>query len=79
MRAFLEIIFDWIFRCHHRRLSRVFTIDRQTTECVSPAALDCIFVVNDVTDETETPQSLGSFAAAFTRAVNNLRDQSPGT
>lgn len=30
MRAFSEIIFDWIFRCHLRHLSRVFTIGRQT-------------------------------------------------
>ena len=29
--------------------------------------------------KTETPQTLGSFATAFTQAMNNLRDQSPGT
>jgi hypothetical protein len=26
--------------------------------------------------KTETPQTLGSFAAAFTQALNNFRDQS---
>jgi hypothetical protein len=29
LRAF-ECMFVWIFGCHHRHLSRVFTIDRQT-------------------------------------------------
>ncbi len=30
MTAFFEFAFDWIFGCHHRHLSRVFTIERQT-------------------------------------------------
>ena len=30
MRAYLEIVFDWIFGCHHGHLSRVFTIGRKT-------------------------------------------------
>ena len=30
MRAFLSAIFEWIFGCHDRQLSRVFTIDHKT-------------------------------------------------
>ena len=42
MGAFLEIIFDWIFGCHHRHLSRVFTISTvKHTRCVSLAVLNC--------------------------------------
>ena len=49
LRAF-ECMFVWIFGCHHRHLSRVFTIDRQTYQGV--LRLRCqtaIFVENDVT------------------------------
>jgi hypothetical protein len=53
MRAFLEIIFDWIFGCHHRHLSRVFTIDRQTYRvCFACGTrLRYSWSENDVTDQ----------------------------
>ena len=37
MRALLSAIFEWIFGCHQRELSRVFTIDHKTYQ----VCLDC--------------------------------------
>lgn len=80
MRAFLEIIFDWIFGCHHRHLSRVLTIDRQTYQVCLACGTRLRYSWRTMSlMKTETPQTLRSFAAAFTQAANNLRDQSPGT
>jgi hypothetical protein len=72
--AFLSAIFEWIFGCHHRRLSRVFTVDHKTYQ----VCFDCgrklqyswramsLIKIND------TPQTWISFTTAFAQAMNNL-------
>jgi hypothetical protein len=79
MRAFLEILFDWIFGCHHRHLSRVFTIDRRTFQVCLACGAELQYSWRTMSlIKTKTPQTLGSFAVAFTEAMNNLLDQSTG-
>jgi len=76
VRAFLEIIFGWIFGCHHRHLSRVFTIDRQTYRVCFACGTKLRYSWRMMSlIKTETPQTLGSFATMFTQMMNNLRDQ----
>jgi len=77
MRAFFEIMVDWIFGCHHRRLSRVFTIDRQTYQVCFACGAKLRYSWRMMSlIKTETPPTLGSFAIMFTQMMNNLRDQS---
>ena len=76
MRARFEIMVNWIFGCHHRRLSRVFTIDRQTYQvCFACGGkLQYSWRAMSLT-KTDTPPTLGSLATMFTQMMNNLRDQ----
>ena len=53
MSGFLNSIFEWKFGCHHKNLSRVFTIDHKSTRCVSRAQETAIFVESDVTDKDQ--------------------------
>jgi hypothetical protein len=81
MRAFLNAIFEWIFGCHHRQLSRVFTIDRKTYQVCFACGrkLHYSWRAMSLIKTSETPQTLASFATAFTQAINNLRGQSRET
>jgi hypothetical protein len=80
MTAFLQFIFEWTFGCHHRHLSRVFTIDRQTYQVCLACGTKLRYSWRMMSlIKRETPQTLESFATAFTQAMNNLRDQLPGT
>jgi hypothetical protein len=79
MTAFLPFIFEWIFGCHHRHLSRVFTIDRQTYKVCFACGTKLRYSWRTMSLlKTETP-TLGSFVTSFTQAMNNLRRQSLGT
>jgi hypothetical protein len=80
MRELFKIIFDRIFGCHHRHLSRVFTIERQTYQVCFGCGARLRYSWRTMSlIKTETPQTLESFATAFTQAVNNWRDQLPET
>jgi len=80
MWAFLEIIFEWIFGCPHRHLSRVFTIDRQTYKVCFACGTKLRYSWKTMSlVKTETPPTLGPFAKSFTRAMNSLRHQVLGT
>jgi hypothetical protein len=60
VRAFLEIIFDWIFGCHHRHLSRVFTIDLQTYQVCFACGTKLRYSWRTMSlIKTERPQTLG--------------------
>ena len=76
MRAFLNAIFEWIFGCHHKKLSRVFTIDRKTYQVCFACGrkLQYSWRAMSLIKTSENP--LGSFTTAFSQAVNNLRGQS---
>ena len=78
MRAFLNAIFEWIFGCHHRQLSRVFTIDHRTYQvCFNCGGqLQYSWRAMSLIKTSETPQTLASFTTAFTQAMNNSRGQS---
>ena len=81
MRALLSAIFEWIFGCHQRELSRVFTIDHKTYQ----VCLDCgrklqySWRAMSLIKTNETPQTLASFTTAFTQAMNNSWGQSRET
>ena len=81
MRAFSNAIFEWIFGCHHRRLSRVFTIDHKTYQVclVCGRKLEYSWRAMSLIKTSETPQTLASFITAFSEAVNNSRGQSRDT
>jgi hypothetical protein len=80
MRAFFEIMFDWVFGCHHRHLSRVFTIDCQTYQVCFACGVKLRYSWRTMSlIKTDTPPALGLFATMFTQVMNNLRDQSPET
>jgi hypothetical protein len=78
MRALLNAIFEWIFGCHHRQLSRVFTIDHRTYQVCFACGkkLQYSWKTMSLVRTNETPQTLASFATAFTEAMSNLRSQS---
>ena len=72
MSAFLEIIFEWIFGCHHRHLSRVFTIDRQTYQVCFACGTKLRYSWRTMSlIKTETRLTLGSFVTSFTQAMNS--------
>ena len=81
MRTFLSAIFEWIFGCHHRQLSRVFTIDHKTYQ----VCFDCgrkmqySWTAMSLIKTNETPQTLALFTTAFAQAMNNLWGQSRET
>lgn len=80
MTAFLQFIFEWIFGCHHRYLSRVFTIHRQTYKVCSACGSKLRYSWRAMSlVKMETTPTLGSFATGFIPAMNNLRRQSLGT
>jgi hypothetical protein len=81
MRAFSNAIFEWIFGCHHRRLSRVFTIDHKRTGCCFACGrkLQYSWRAMSLIKTSETSQTLASFTTAFSQTVNNLRRQSEET
>jgi hypothetical protein len=80
MRAFSEIVLDWIFGCHHRHLSRVLTIDRQTYQVCLACGAKLRYSWKTMSRiKTGPPTTLGSFAMMFTQMMNNLRDQWPET
>jgi len=78
MSAFLSAIIESIFGCHHRRLSRVLTIDHKTYQ----VCLDCgrklqySLRAMSLIKTNETPQTLASFATAFTQAMTNWWSES---
>ena len=79
MTAFLQIIFEWIFGCHHRHLSRVFTIDRQTYKVCFACGTRLRYSWRTMSlIKTETTPTLGSFATGFLQAMNNLRRSRSG-
>jgi hypothetical protein len=66
MMVFIEFMFDWIFCCHHRSLSRVFTIDRQTYKiCFSCGAKLRYSWRTMSLIKTESQQMPGSFALVW--------------
>jgi hypothetical protein len=82
MRTFSNAIFEWIFGCHHRRLSRVFTIDHKTYQVCFACGrkLQYSWRGMSLIKTSETSQTLASFTTAFSQvAVNNLRRQSEET
>jgi hypothetical protein len=77
MRAFFEIIFAWIFGCHHGHLSRVFTIDRHTYQVCFDCGAKLRYSWRTMSlTKTDTPPTI---AIMFTQMIYNLRDQSPET
>ena len=70
MRAFSNAIFEWIFGCHHRKLSRVFTIDHKTYRVCFGCGrkLPYSWRAMSLIKPSETPQTLASFRAAFSHA-----------
>jgi len=81
MRAFSNAIFEWIFGCHHRRLSRVFTIDHKTYQVCFGCGrkLPYSWRAMSLIKTSETPQTLASFTTAFSQAVSNVLGQSRET
>jgi|SRR6516162_1491734 len=81
MRAFLNAIFEWVFGCHHRQLSRVFTIDHKTYLVCFDCGRKLQYSWKEMSliKTNDTPQTLLSFTTAFTQAMNNLRGQSRET
>jgi len=81
MRAFLSTIFEWILGCHHRQLSRVFTIDHKTYRVCFDCGrkLQYSWRAMSLIKTSETPQTLALFTTALTQAINNLRSQSRET
>jgi hypothetical protein len=78
MRAFFEIMFDWIWGCHHRHLSRVFTIDRQTYRVCFACGAKLRYSWRTMSlIKTEAAPTPGSFATRFTQMMSNWRDQWP--
>jgi hypothetical protein len=72
MWAFLEIIFEWIFGCHHRHLSRVFTIDRQTYKVCFACGTKLRYSWRTMSLlKMETPPTLRSLVTGFTQAMNS--------
>ena len=72
MKAFFEIMFDWIFGCHHRHLSRVFTIDRRTYQVCLACGTELRYSWRAMSlIKTGPPLTLGSLAIAFTQMMNN--------
>ena len=81
MRAFSNAIFEWIFGCRHRKLSRVLTIDHKTYQVCFGCGrkLQYSWRVMSLIKTSETPKTLASFATAFSQAVSNLLGQSRET
>lgn len=73
MRAFPSAIFEWIFGCHHRHLSRVLTIDHKTYQVCFDCGRKLLYSWSEMAPiNSETPQTLASFKTAFTQAMNNF-------
>ena len=74
MRAFLNAIFKWLFRCHHKKLSRVFTIDHKTYQVCFACGrkLQYSWRAMSLIKTSETPETLASFTTAFSQEVSNL-------
>jgi len=81
MRALPNTIFERIFGCHHRKLSRVFTIDRKTYQVCFACGrkLQYSWSAMSLIKTSETPQTLASFTTAFSQAASNLLGQSRET
>jgi hypothetical protein len=80
MRTFFEIVLDWIFGCHHRHLSRVFTIDHHTYQVCFACGAKLRYSWRTMSlIKTDMPPTRGAFAAMFTQMTNNLWEQSPET
>ena len=78
MRAFVEFMVDWIFGCHHRHVSRVFTIDRQTYQVCFGCGAKLRYSWRTMSLIKTQPPTLESFARMFTQ-MSNSRDQWPET
>ena len=74
MRALSNAIFEWIFGCHHRKLSRVFTIDHKTYQVCFGCGrkLQYSWKAMSLIKTSETPQTLASFTTAFSQAVEQF-------
>ena len=81
MRAFLSAIFEWIFGCHHKQLSRVFAIDHKTYQVCFDCGrkLQYSWSAMSLIKTDDTLQMLVSFTTAFTQAMNKLWGQSRET
>ena len=76
MRAFLEFMLDWIFGCHHRHVSRVFTIDGQTYQVCFACGAKLRYSWRTMSLIKTDPLTVGSFAVMFAQMMNNLRERS---
>jgi hypothetical protein len=81
VRAFLSAIFEWMLGCHHRQLSRAFTIDHRTYQVCFDCGrkLQYSWKAMSLIKTNETPETLASFRTAFTQAMNNSWGQSRET
>ena len=75
MSGFLNSIFEWKFGCHHKNLSRVFTIDHKTYQvCFACGRMfQYSWRAMSLIKTSETPETLASLTTAFSQA-----NESPG-
>ena len=61
MPALLSAIFEWVLGCHHKQLSRVFTINHKTYQVCFDCGrkLQYSWRTMSLVDTSDTPQALG--------------------